>query len=82
MLTAGRSVSHARLAAALGGGGSRGPTRGAGSGGAASRGASPRLPMEKVIVFSQVGLRGDWDWDDPQGGMWAAAAPPAHPQAS
>ncbi len=57
VLTAGRSVSHARLAAALGGGGSRGPMRGAGSGGAsgASRGASPRLPMEKVIVFSQVG---------------------------
>ena len=60
VLNAGRSVSHARLAAALGGGGSRGPTRGAGSGGAgASRGASPRLPMEKVIVFSQVGV-GCW----------------------
>lgn len=63
VLNAGRSVSHARLAAALGGGGSRGPTRGAGSGGAgASRGASPRLPMEKVIVFSQVGAVSGLGW--------------------
>lgn len=55
MLTSGRSLSHARLAAAMGGGGAaRGPTRGAGAGGKASRGASPKgMAMEKVIVFSQ-----------------------------
>lgn len=68
MLTTGRSLSHARLAAALGGGAAaaaaaRKPSRGAGAGGrggaagggggGGSRGASPRLPMEKVIVFSQ-----------------------------
>ncbi|PSC70181.1 SNF2 family DNA-dependent ATPase [Micractinium conductrix] len=63
VLSSGRSLSHSRLAAALGGGGgaARLPSRGAGSargsGAAAaaggSRGASPRLPMEKVIVFSQ-----------------------------
>jgi SNF2 family DNA or RNA helicase len=54
VLTSGRSLSHARLAAAMGGGAPRVPTRGAGAGGSGgSRGASPRLPMEKVIVFSQ-----------------------------
>ena len=62
VLTSGRSLSHARLAAALGGGGggARGPTRGAGAPGSkagaagASRGASPKAAaMEKVIVFSQ-----------------------------
>jgi SNF2 family DNA or RNA helicase len=48
----GRSVSGKRLAAQLAGG-ARMPQRGAGAGGSAPRGASPRLPMEKVIVFSQ-----------------------------